>query len=138
MPAGVAWLADTAAGRGLMPRYEWGAASALPMVDQRKPAPVTVEPTPDVATNPAAPINVADGVYVASDEGAWRWWATRQPDVAVPIVHIQGWDGPHYVSESREMPGASRAKVQRLIETIIAERAAAVAKKRKGRGPAVA
>jgi hypothetical protein len=114
----------------LTARYQWPASAMSPTA--ARPAAPTLEVGPAVTPEPmlVAPVNVADGWH----EG-YRWWATRHPDALNPIVHIQGWDGPRYVSMSREMENASPAKVKRWIETVIAQIATDAAKKRgKGRG----
>lgn len=75
--------------------------------------------------SPNAPVPVADGFHAD-----WRWFVVRHSDVQQPLVTIQGFVGPHYHTETREMEGASPARVKRLIDDTIARLEAAAAKKR--------
>ena len=110
-----------------MPRYEWPAQAMAPHAEPRGQA--QPGPAPAATPGPAsgAPVPVADGWH-----RDYRWFVTRHSDALHPIVHIQGWDGPRHVSVSREMEGASRAKVWRFIDQTI-ESVAANAKRAKGR-----
>jgi len=118
----------------MMARYEWPATNAFYGPRHAAPSPSVApaaESRPAESTPPSSPVqHIADG-----EHASYRWYVVRHPDALHPIVTVQGWDGPHYVTETRDMEGASPAKVKRWVETIIAARkAAADAKNARRKG----
>lgn len=107
-----------------MARYEWADTDALYGARHAAPSPLVApvaEPRPAESTPAPSPVqHLADGEHCGL-----RWYVVRHPDALHPVVTVQGWDGPHYVTETRDMEGASVAKVRRFVEQIVTARKAA-------------